>query len=79
MIPGVGRPGPGGWIICGFRLVEDDDNKTLYEMATASYCTLQRLNIIQFPNNYITFTKFNSGIEFCECNIQVVVRKMYKV
>jgi len=36
-----------------------------------------RFNLVHFPNNYITFTKFNTTIEFCECN--TVVRKMYNV
>ena len=48
-------------------------------MATASCCTLQRVNIIHFLNNYITYTEFNSGVEFCECNILAVVWEMYKV
>jgi len=79
MILGVRRPGPGGRVKFWFRLVADDGNKTLYKTATASCYTLQRFNTIHFSNNYIIFTKFNSGIESCECNILVVGRKMYKV
>jgi len=57
-------------------LVEPDVLEVVNSSCLLGIC---RLNLLHFPNNYlyITFTKFNTIIEFCECYI--VVRKMYNV
>jgi hypothetical protein len=67
------------WYLMVFAyLVEPDVLEVVNSSFLLGICRFN-LNITHFPNNYyyITFTKFNTTIEFCECYI--VVRKMYNV